>query len=317
MLPQLKVFFGNSNPELSTEICGHLGIEPGQRTITKFSNGNIKVKIEENIRNKDVFVIQTASEPVNDHLVELLIMIDALKYASAARITAVLPSYFYARSDKKDEPRISVASRLVADLLQTSGAHRILTMTLHSPQIMGFPRIPMDQLLATPNLINHFVQKGLTNAVVAAPDVGSAKESRKFAIALNLPMVICDKERLGDLEEVMMKNIIGNPQDKDVLLVDDEILTASSMIEATKILKGNGAKRIYAACTHGFFTKKAVDRMAASPIEEVVTTNTIPQQNNHVFKKLTVLSVAGLFADAIYAIHKGKSVGDLLEHSKI
>jgi ribose-phosphate pyrophosphokinase len=289
-----------------------LDIQPGKVKLKKFSNGNIKVKIEENIRNNDVFVIQTSSDPVNDNLVELLIMIDALKYASAGRITAVLPSYFYARSDKKDEPRISVTARLIADLLQTAGAHRILTMTMHSPQIMGFSRIPMDQLYATKNLIHHYQQKDLSKAVVAAPDVGSAKESRIFARALDLPMVILDKERIGDKEKVVMRNIIGNPENKDVLLMDDEILSGGSIIEAAKMLKDHGAQRIWAGCTHGFFTQHALDRIQQSCIEEVVTTNTISQVKNAHYAKLKVLSVAQLFADAINAIHKGESVGALL-----
>lgn len=312
MLRRLDVFHGSSNPELSQEICDHLGIQPGKVKLKKFSNGNIKVKIEENIRNADVFVIQSASDPVNDNLVELLIMIDALKYASAGRITAVLPSYFYARSDKKDEPRISVTARLVTDLLQTAGAHRILSMTMHSPQIMGFPRIPMDQLYATKNLIHHYQQKDLSNAVVAAPDVGSAKESRTFARALDLPMVILDKERIGDKEQVVMRNIIGDPKDKDVLLMDDEILSGGSIIEAAKMLQDHGANRIWAGCTHGFFTQNALDKIQESCIEQVVTTNTISQIKNAHYSKLKVLSVAQLFADAINAIHKGESVGALL-----
>ncbi len=313
MLRQLKVFHGSSNPELAQEICQRLGITPGLVKLKKFSNGNIKVKIEENIRNNDIFVIQSSSDPVNDNLVELLIMIDALKYASAGRITAVLPSFFYARSDKKDEPRISITARLITDLLQTAGAHRILSMTLHSPQVMGFSRIPMDQLNATQVLINHYKKKDLSNAVVAAPDVGSAKESRKFARALNLPMVILDKERLGDKEEVVMRNIIGDPEDKDVLLLDDEILSGGSILEAAKMLKTHGANRIWAGCTHGFFTQNALSKIEESCIEEVVATNTISQVQHAHSGKLKVLSVASLFADAINAIHKGESVGALLD----
>ncbi len=314
MLRQLKVFYGNSNPDLALNICKFLSIDPGKIKNYSFSNGNIKVKIEENIRNDDIFVIQTASDPINDHLVELLIMIDALKYASAGRITAVLPYYFYARSDKKDEPRISITARLITDLLQSAGADRILTMTLHSPQIMGFPRIPMDQLLATPILLEHFRQKDLSNAVVAAPDVGSAKESRTFARALNLPMVILDKERIADKEQVVMRNVIGDPAGKDVLLVDDEILSGGSMIQAARILQDNGAKRIWTACTHGFFSKNALQRIEESCIEEVVTTNTIPQQHSFSSSKLNILSVAEIFAKAIRAIHQGDSVGALFEY---
>jgi len=316
MLRKLQIFSGNSNPALAKEICEKLNIEPGAVRINKFSNGNIKVKIEENIRNDDVFVIQSGSNPVNDNLVEMLIMIDALKYASAGRITAVMPNYFYARSDKKDEPRISISARLVTDLLQTAGADRILTMTLHSPQLMGFPRIPIDQLLATPYLLKYYRQKDLSNAVVAAPDVGSAKESRIFAMALNLPMVILDKERLGDTETVVMRNIIGNPEGKDVLLVDDEILSGDSMLEAVKMLKEHGAKRIWAGCTHGFFTGDAMKNIQNSPIEEIVTTNTLCQSENTQCEKLIVLSVASMFAEAIKAIHMGQSIGALMDRMK-
>lgn len=314
MLRKLKVFYGSSNPPLAEEICTHLKIDPGRITIKNFSNGNIKIKIEENVRNDDVFVIQTASQPTNEHLVELLILIDALKYASASRITAVLPNYFYGRSDKKDEPRISITARLITDLLETAGAHRILTMTLHSPQVMGFSRIPMDQLLATPILLGHYGQKDLSNAVIAAPDVGSAKSSRYFSRALNLPMVILDKERIGDKETVAVRNIIGDPRGKDILLIDDEILSGGSVLAAADILKEKHAARIWVGCTHGFFSNDALEKIQNSCIEEVVTTNTIPMQATGNYSKLKVLSVAKLFADAIWAIHKGESVGDLFEH---
>ena len=316
MLRKLKIFSGNSNPTLAREICKSIAIAPGEININKFSNGNIKVKIEENVRNDDVFVIQSGSNPVNDNLVELLILIDALKYASAGRITAVLPNYFYARSDKKDEPRISITARLITDLLQTAGADRILTMTLHSPQLMGFPRIPIDQLLATPYLIEHYREKDISNAMVAAPDVGSAKESRTFAMALNLPMVILDKERLGDNEKVVMRNIIGDPKDKNILLVDDEVLSGDSMLEAAKMLTEHGAKRIWAGCTHGFFTGNALQKIQESCIEEIATTNTISQEENEKFSKLKVLSVASMFADAINAIHRGESIGALMDKLK-
>ena len=314
MLRKLKVFYGSSNPQLAEEICGHLGILSGELTLTKFSNGNIKIKVEENVRNDDIFVIQTASHPTNDHLVEMLIIIDALKYSSAGRITAVMPNFFYSRSDKKDEPRISITARLIADLLQTAGANRILTMTLHSPQLMGFPRIPIDQLLATPILVNHYRRKDLTNAVIAAPDVGSAKASRVFARALNLPMVILDKERLGDQEKVVMRNIIGDPAGMDVLLIDDEILSGGSILAAADILKQKGAAHIFVGCTHGFFSNDALAKIEKSVVEEVVATNTIPITGPERYGKLRVLSVAKMFADAIWAIHKGESVGALFEN---
>jgi len=311
MYENLQFFSGNSNPELANEICSYLGINPGKIHIHRFSNENIKVKIEQNVRNDDVFVLQTASSPANENLMELLIIIDALRYASAGRITAVTPYYFYARSDKKDEPRISVTARLVADLLQTAGADRILAMKLHSPQIMGFSRIPMDQLLATEILVEHYRKKNLTNAVVAAPDVGSAKGSRVFANALNLPLVILDKERIGDKEKVRIKNVIGDASNKDVLLIDDEILSGESILEASRFLRSKGSNRIFAGCTHGFFSQDALEKFHNSPIEEIVCTNTIPIANAEKYPKLKILSVAQLFAKAIKAIHVGASVGAL------
>ncbi len=307
----LKIFFGNSNPTLAAAICQHLEVAPGKMTIHMFSNENMKVKIEENVRNDDVFVIQTSASPVNQNLMELLIIIDALRYASAGRITAVTPYYFYARSDKKDEPRISITARLVADLLQASGAGRILTMQLHSPQIMGFTHIPVDQLLATNVLLEYFQNKNLTNAVVAAPDVGSAKDSRVFSRGLGLPLIIMDKERQGDQEKVAVHNIIGDAEGKDVLIADDEILTGGSILKAAEVLKQNGARRIYACCTHAFFSREAVKRFDDSIIEEVVMTDTLPITQFNLSNKFKVLSVANLFANAIKAIHYGDSVGAL------
>jgi ribose-phosphate pyrophosphokinase len=308
MYEHLKIFAGKSNPDLVDRICSQLGLEKGKLKIHRFSNENIKVKIEENVRDDDVFVIQTASPPVNDHFMEMLILVDALRYASAGRITAVMPYYFYSRSDKKDEPRISIAARLVADLVQAAGANRILTMKLHAPQIMGFPRIPIDQLLATELLVNYFKNEDLSNAVVCAPDVGGAKGVRIVAKLLNLPLVILDKERVGDEEKVVIKNIIGNANGKDVLLIDDEILSGGSTLAAAEFLIGHGAKRIWAGCTHGFFSKNALPKFEGSPIEKIVTTNTLP---NVSAKKLKVLCVAELFAKSINAIHRGESVGAL------
>ena len=308
MYEHLKIFSGGSNPDLVSRICSHLGLKKGKLKIHRFSNENIKVKIEENVRNDDVFVIQTASPPVNDHFMEMLILVDALRYASAGRITAVMPYYFYSRSDKKDEPRISIAARLVADLVQAAGADRILTMKLHAPQIMGFPRIPIDQLLATELLVNHFKNEDLSNAVVCAPDVGGAKGIRTVAKLLGLPLVILDKERVGDEEKVVIKNIIGNAQGKDVLLIDDEILSGGSTLAAAEFLIDHGAKRIWAGCTHGFFSKNALAKFERSPIEKIVTTNTLPNVSAN---KLKVLCVAELFAKSINAIHLGESVGAL------
>ncbi len=311
MYDHLKVFFGNSNPELASEICSFLGVQQGKINIHKFSNNNIKVKIEENVRNDDVFVIQSASSPVNDHLMELLIMVDALRYASAGRITVVMPYYFYSRSDKKDQPRISIAARLVADLLQAAGANRILTMQLHSPQIMGFSRIPVDQLLPTQIFLKYFQQLDISNAVFVAPDIGGAKNVSIYAKALNLEMVIMDKVRLGDQEKVQVRNVIGDASGRNAVLMDDEVLSGGSMLEAVDALISQNVNNIYACCTHGFFSRNALDRFEASPVKEIVTTNTMTIDHAHKYGKLKVLSVAELFAKAIRAIHVGDSVGAL------
>ncbi len=278
---------------------------------TKFSNCNIKVRIEESVREDDVFVIQSGYPDTNEALVELLIIIDALKYASASRITAVLPYYPYVRSDKKDEPRISITARLVADLLVTARANRILTMDLHAPQIGGFSRVPVDQLLIRHKMCEYIKQKGLEKFVVAAPDAGSAKRAEGYARHLDVPMVIMDKRRYSDNERAYVLRIIGNVKDRDCFIIDDEVSTGGSMIEACKALREAGAKNLYAGCTHGVLCEDACERIQESNINEFVTTNTIQQEKCHNFSKITVLSVAKLFSDAIVAIHMGTSVSKL------
>jgi len=310
----LKIMAGTSNPQLAAEICDYLDIPPGRIQVERGANDNIKVKIMENVREDDVFVIQTSAPPVNDHFIELLLIIDALKYASARRITAVLPYYPYVRSDKKDEPRISISARLVADLLGTAGANRILTVTLHSPQIVAFSRIPVDQLWATDLICRHLREtKDLREAVVVSPDVGSADEASFYAHKLDLPLAIMDKRRRGDDEKAMILNVIGDIEGKDALLFDDEVLTGGSMMEAIRLLKQKGARRIMAGCTHGVFSGKALDRIQSSAIEAFVTTNTIPLPKGQPTHKLEVLSVARLIGDAIKAIHHGESVSRLVE----
>jgi ribose-phosphate pyrophosphokinase len=311
---RLKIFAGNSNSPLADEICEHIGAKPGNIHIRKFSNENIKIKIKENVRGADVFVIQTASPPVNEHLVELLIIIDALKYASAGRITAVLPYYFYARSDKKDEPRISITSRLVADLLETAGANRILTMNLHTPQIMGFSRIPVDQLSSVDIICDYFKQKeNLKNYVAVAPDIGRVKTTEAFAKYLKIPMAILEKTRDEDVEKAIIMNVIGDVEGKNILLLDDEVLTGNSMIGGAKALREHKAKRILAGCIHGLLASTAILDIENSFIEELVITNTLnlPAQKKN--RKIKVLSVAKLFADAIRAIHEGTSVSKLFK----
>ena len=309
----LKIFAGSSNPQLAREICDYLDTPSGRIQIEKGANDTIKIKIMENVREDDVFVVQTSCSPVNDNLTELLLIIDALKYASARRVTAILPYYPYVRSDKKDEPRISISARLIADLLKTAGADRILTMTLHSPQIVAFSRIPVDQLWATRLLCNHFRTKDLRNAVVVSPDVGSAGEASIYARQLDLPLAIMDKRRHADDEQAEVQTVIGEIEGKDVLLFDDEVLTGGSMMEAIKMLKERGARRIMAGCTHGVFSGSALERIDQSPVESFLTTNTIPLVPDKPIGKIEVISVARLFGDAIKAIHHGESVSRLLD----
>lgn len=314
MKDYLKIIAGTSNPALAAGICDYLDIPPCRIGIQRAPNDNIKVRIEENVREDDVFVLQTSSSPVSDHIVELLLIIDALKYASARRVTAVLPYYPYVRSDKKDEPRISITARLIADLLETAGADRILTMTLHSPQIAAFSRVPVDQLWATSLLCNHLrTTRDLSNAVVVSPDVGSAGEAGVFAHRLDLPLAIMDKRRKADDEKAQIRTVIGDIEGRDALLFDDEVLTAGSMMEAAKLLKERGARRIMAGCTHGVFSGNALERIEASHLEAMVTTNTIPLPPRAPTRKIEVISVARLFGDAIKAIHHGESVSRLLD----
>ena len=307
----MKIFSGTANPELAREICKHINIKLGKCEIKKFANDNIIIRIKENVREKDVFVIQPSCYPVNEGLVELLIMIDALKHASARRVTAVLPYFPYVRSDKKDQPRISITARLIADLLEAAGADRVLTMNLHSPQIQGFFRIPTDHLLAAPILISHFKKKKLGKAVVVSPDAGSAKLAESYARKLSLPLAIMDKRRLGNTDKVSIINIVGNVKGKRAIVFDDEIATGVSLIETANALARHGAKDVYACAVHGVLCGNAVSDLTKSDIKEIVVANTVRIGKEKMFPKLTVLSVAKLFAKAIERIHMGQSVSDL------
>jgi len=304
----LKVFSGSSHPELAQEICKILGIALGAASTTRFSNENLKVRIEENVREQDVFVVQTAAPPLSEHIVELLILLDALTHASARRVTAVLPYFPYARSDKKDEPRISVTARLMADLLTTAGADRVLTVDLHSPQIQGFFSMPVDQLTAIPVLCARLRDKTRAGVVVAA-DVGEAKDAGQFARRLELPIAIIDKRRSGDDERAEAVAVIGDVQGKHCLLVDDEIATGGSIFSATDFLLQQGARSVSAAVVHPVLSGRAVERLAASPLERLLVTNTIPLRQHS--PKVEALSVGPLLAEAITRIHDGRSVSAL------
>ena len=311
MSDSLKVFAGTSNPELSTKIFASLGQEPGAIEFMHFSNENIKVKINENVRGCDVFFIQTSCPPVSDYLMQLLIAMDALKYASAGRITAVLPYYPYSLADSKDEPRISVAGRLIADLLAEAGADRILTMTLHSPQIMGFCRFPVDQLSGVPTICRHFSRLDLHNCVAAAPDISRAKVTEGYAKRLGLPLVVIDQHPFSD-GKGRTHGVIGEVEGRDVILFADEVVTGDSMIDGAAALRSRGARDIHAGCVHGTLANGALQRIQESVLSSLAVTDTIPQEsarrNN---PKLNVCSVAEHFADAIKAIHEETSISSL------
>jgi ribose-phosphate pyrophosphokinase len=315
MQGDLKVFSGSSHPGLAQGITARMGLPLGGARINRFSNENIKVKIEENVRGADVFVVQTSCPPVSDNLMELLVMLDALKFASAARITAVLPYFPYARSDKKDESRISIAARLVADLLQAAGADRVLTMTLHAPQTLGFFRIPADQLMGHPILIRYFRQKDISNTVVVATDAGSAKFAGYFAKRIGTPMALIDKRRTDDSEQAQSVALIGDVKDKDVIIYDDEIATGGSFREAARILRDFGAKEIRGGVTHGVFSGEAPQILNGAGLDELVVTDTIPiaEPKLSAINNLKILTTADMFGEAIKRIHEGQSLSELMD----
>jgi ribose-phosphate pyrophosphokinase len=315
MFGEMKVFSGSSHPDLASGIATHMGMPLGRLKVTRFSNENIKVKIEENVREADVFVIQSSCPPVSDNLMEMLILIDALKFASAARITAVLPYFPYARSDKKDEARISITARLVADLLETAGADRVLTMTLHAPQILGFFRKPADQLLATPILSNYFKTKDLSNTTVVATDAGAAKFAGHFAKRLSVPMAIIDKRRFDDSEKAQSVALIGDVKNRDAIIYDDEIATGGSIKEAARILRELGARSVRVGVTHPVFSGSAVETLNSANLDELVVTDSIPvsPERARQLPNLKVLSTAALFGDAILRIHGGRSISEMMD----
>jgi ribose-phosphate pyrophosphokinase len=307
----LKIFSGSSHPALSQKICDHIGIPLGQCEIIKFSNENLFVKILENVREKDVFVIQTSFPPVNENIIELLIMVDALKHASAARVTAVLPYFPYARSDKKDQPRISIAARLMADLLEAAGTDRILTVDLHSPQVQGFFRIPVDHLRAVPIICEYLKKQDLADHVLVAGDAGEAKDVGRYGNRLQLPMAIIDKRRTGNDEKPVVLNLIGDVKNKHVIIIDDEIATGGTIIESAEFLSKFHVKSIRCAVVHPILSNKSVEKIKNSNIAELVTTDSIPIPKEKMIDKITVLSISELFAKAILNVHNGESVSAL------
>jgi ribose-phosphate pyrophosphokinase len=312
-MDELKVFSGNSHPALAQAVCEYLKTPVGQAEIFEFSNENIFVRILENVRERDVFVIQPFCSPVNKNLVEMLIMIDAFKRASAGRITAVVPYYGYGRTDKKDQPRVPITARLVADLLTTAGANRLLTVDLHAAQIQGFFNIPVDELTALTLFANYWKKKIENNLVVVATDIGISKRARDLATKLNAPLAIVEKRRVGNVDMTETLNIIGDVKGMRALTVDDEIDTAGSLVQAVDALLNSGAIEVYSCCTHPVFSGKAIERIAKSRVKEVVVTDTIPIRDGKKLDKITVLPMASLLGEAIHRIHTGLSVGALFE----
>lgn len=310
-MDDLSVFTGNANRPLAAAICKHLRIPLGDADVFQFSNENIFVKINDNVRGRDVFVIQPFSFPVNRSIMELLIMIDALKRASAARITAVIPYYAYGRTDKKDQPRVPITARLIADCITVAGAHRVLTMDMHAGQIQGFFNIPVDKLTAQILQARYFVEKEMDDFTVVAADEGFAKKARKLADRLNAPLAIVEKHRHGNNSISEAMGIIGSVQGKHALIVDDEIDTAGSLTQAVRVVHEQGARDVFCCATHAIFSGPAVERLKSSSIKEIVITDSIPLTDQKRLPNMTVLSVAELFAGAISRIHDGRSVTEL------
>ena len=312
-MDELKVFSGNAHPSLAQSICDYLQIPLGKVDTFEFSNENIFVRILENVRERDVFIVQPICSPVNKSLVELLIMLDAFRRASAGRITAVVPYYGYGRTDKKDQPRVPITARLIADLIATAGANRLLTIDLHAPQIQGFFTIPVDELATLSILHQYFQRKNLDNVTVVATDIGISKRARDLAAKLNAPLAIMEKRRVGNADVTEILNIIGDVQGRRALTVDDEIDTAGSLVDTVNTLLEHGATEVYACCTHPVFSGPAIQQIASSPVKEVVVTDTIPVTGNRKLDKITVLPIASLLGEAIQRIHTGSSVGAMFE----
>lgn len=308
----IKFFTGNAHRELAKEIADYLQIPVGDATVTKFSDGEIMVHIHENVRGSDVFILQPTCMPVNRHIMEILLMVDALKRASARRITAVIPYYAYARQDRKVQPRVPISAKLVADLITAAGTNRILTMDLHAAQIQGFFDIPVDNLYASPVLLEYVKKKyDSNNLVIVSPDAGGVERARSFAKVLQCSIAIIDKRReAANISQIM--NVIGDVTRKDTIILDDMVDTGGTTIQAAAALKEKGAKRVIAACTHAVLSGNAIEKVNASALEELIVTNTIPlNSKQEKCKKLTVLSIASLIGEAIRRIHEESSISSL------
>ena len=308
---EITVFTGSAHPEFAEEMCAELGVELSHTRTSRFSNDCLQVQLRANCRRRDVYIVQSLVPPVQENLFELLMMLDAARGASAAHITAVIPHFAYARSDKKDAPRISIGARLVADMLATAGATRVLTMALHAPQVHGFFSVPVDHLDAISVLADHFRATDLSNTVVVSPDLGNAKQATAFARALDLPVAAGSKRRLSD-DTVVIDRIVGDVHDRDVIVLDDEIATAGSIVELLRKLRADGVREISLACTHGLYTGPAIERLKQEAgVAEIVATNTVPLPPDKRLPNMVSRSVAPLFAEAVKRIHLGESVSSL------
>lgn len=310
MYGSLAVFSGTANRPLTEEICHYLGIPLGDSEVMQFANSNTFCRLKESIRGKDVFIVQPTGRPTNDNLMELLIFIETVRRDSAARITAVVPYYGYGRTDKKDQPRVPITARLVADLIHTAGADRFLAVDLHAGQIQGFFNIPTDELTVMPLMVEYFKRKHLTDGVVVAPDIGSVRRSRNFAERMDMPLAIIEKRRsVSDGRTTEMFNIIGDVRNKDAVLIDDEIDTGGTIVKAANYLRSAGAQRIFGAATHAAFSDPAAERIRESAFEELVVSNSLYLPPEKQCEKITILSIGNLLGEVIYRIHKGISVG--------
>ena len=307
----LKVFAGSANPKLAHAICTGLAVDPAPCETIRFGEGNIFVRVLDNVRGRDAFIVQGISHPVNDSFVELLFWIDALKRASAAQVTAVIPFFSYAKGDKKDEPRVSIRARVCADAIEAAGVDRVLTMDLHSAQIQGFFKKPVDHLLARPVICDYFLKKAIPDLVVASADVGFGKQAARYAEALGAPVVIGNKERFGHSETARVWSVIGEVRDRNVLIVDDIVFTGGSLVAMTNAVRDAGARDVYAAVTHGVLSPLSAERIAKSGIKEFVITDTVERHLDVLPNNIKIISVAPLFAEAIRSIHDRTSVSRL------
>ena len=309
-MARLKVFSGKSNLPLAHEMCDHLGVSLGEVKLNRFSDGEVNFQILENVRGADVFIVQPTAPPVNENLMELLVMIDAFKRASAQRITAVLPYYGYARQDRKDRPRVPLSSKLVSDLLTSAGAQRLLTMDLHAGQIQGFFNIPVDHLFPMPIFLDHIQKMEVDDLMVISPDAGGVEKARAYAKRLSTSLAIIDKRRVSENEAEVM-HIVGDVQGRNVIIIDDMIDTAGTLVRATEALVRDGARRVFTAATHAVLSGPAVQRITDSAFESVLVTNTIHLPEEKSVPKIKVVSVAGLLGEAIKSIHEETSVSKL------